>query len=87
MGKTKSNFSYNYPRVVKFLDKNGYDYKVFDSEGQHIRILGNTCLVDLWPSKMTYHIIEAEFPIDNKYPKLCFQFDKSELETLLNKTG
>lgn len=79
----KGNFDYNYPRVKKYLDDNDIEYQEY-SGGQHMKILGETAYVELWPSRMTYHVIQSERPLDGEYRRLSFYFDKDELEQILN---
>jgi hypothetical protein len=80
---SKGNFEYNYPRVIKYLQDNDIEYIEY-ANGQHLRILGAVSLVDLWPSRMTYHIVESEEAHDIKYHKLDINFDKEQLEKLLS---
>lgn len=80
----KGNFYHNAPIIHRFLKDNDIPYQEF-AGGQHLRIMGATKLVDLWPSRMTYHVIEAEDVISSEemgYPKLKFNCDVKQLEEL-----
>lgn len=80
----KGNFEYNYPKVIKYLKGKDIEYVEY-SGGQHLRIMGATALVDLWPSRMTYHIIQSEKPVRaNEYARLSILFDGDALGALLN---
>jgi hypothetical protein len=59
MSKRRGNFEHNYPLVIKYLKDNEIEYVEY-SGGQHLRIMGDVALVDLWPSRMTYHIVQSE---------------------------
>jgi hypothetical protein len=79
--KPRGNFERNYPRVIKYLEDHDIDYMEYNG-GQHLRILGPVSLVDLWPSRMVYHVIESEIPPDTKYHR---PDDELYDEKLLNK--
>lgn len=84
MGRRKGNFEYNYPKVIKFLNDNDIEYIEY-ADGQHLRIMGDVSLVDLWASRMTYHVIQSEeTTIANNYARLSFSFQEDELRNLLN---
>jgi hypothetical protein len=80
------HFDYNYPRVIKFLKENDVDYHEF-ANGQHLRVLAPSKIVDVWPSRMTYHIVTSEDVIfkskDEGYKRLNFWFDEAEFEKLI----
>jgi hypothetical protein len=59
MSRKRGNFDFNYPRVIKFLRDNRIDYIEY-AGGQHLKILGAISAIDLWPSKMTAHVIMSE---------------------------
>jgi hypothetical protein len=83
MSKRKGNFEHNYPLVVKYLNDNDVEYIEY-ANGQHLRIMGDVALVDLWPSRMTYHIVESEEAHRvNEYKRLSFNFDSKELARIL----
>ncbi len=81
----KGNFDYNYPKVIDFLKNNGYEYHEFN-DGQHLKIFGDACLIDLWPSRMKYHIIQTEGVDPNDYLSMNIYFSKKQLKKLL-QTG
>lgn len=81
---SKGNWSYNYPKVIKFLEDNGYEYHQCDEHGQHLKVMGATTIIDLWPSRMVYHIIRSEKAhCVNDYPRLSYYFNKDELRKVL----
>lgn len=88
MARRKGNFDYNYPRVIEYLKRNNIAYEEF-AEGQHLKIAGDGAWVELWPSRMTYHILAYTVPpeVDKNegYRRLSFYFKEKELETLLNQ--
>lgn len=84
MARSKSNHAHNYPRVIKYLEDKHIDYWQSDDH-QHLKILGPRTQLELWPSRMTYHVIESEVEIlsTNRYYRLSFYFNDKELEELL----
>lgn len=86
MSRSKGNFQHNYPRVIEYLKRNDIEYIEF-ANGQHLRIMGDVSLVDLWPSRMTYHIVESEEAHDVKYHRLDINFNQKQLDELLNGTA
>lgn len=84
MSKRRGNFEHNYPLTIKYLKDNKIEYIEY-AEGQHLRIMGDVSLVDLWPSRMTYHIVESENPYKpSEYSRLDFCFNEAQLERVLN---
>lgn len=83
MAKKGGNFDYNYPLVIKYLQDNGIEYQQY-ANGQHLKILGDVAYIELWPSRMTYHVIASEGRDDNRYRRLSLYFDEEELEDALN---
>lgn len=80
----KSNWQHNHPKVTSWLNDNDIEYIEYNA-GLHLKILGATAYVELWPSKMTYHIIQSEHPsASNKYGRLSPLFVAHELDDLLN---
>lgn len=84
----KGYFEHNYPHVINYLDSENIEYVEYNG-GQQLRILGATRLVDLWPSRMKYHIIASEVPTSTTYSSLGSWFfddddSKKELHDLLN---
>jgi hypothetical protein len=83
MSKRRGNFDHNYPLVINYLKANDIEYIEY-AGGQHLRIMGDVALVDLWPSRMTYHIIESEEAHRvNEYKRLSLNFDSKELTKIL----
>lgn len=82
----KSNYEFNKPRLVKFLRNKGYVYTILDEYEHHFRIRGDTALVDVWPSRMKYHVVESEYPDDGRYKDLNYYFSPKELEQLLTRS-
>jgi hypothetical protein len=83
VSKRRGNFYHNYPLVIKYLTDNKIAYAEY-ANGQHLKILGDTTIIDLWPSRMTYHIIRSEEPHrPNEYSRLSFSFDELELDRIL----
>lgn len=76
----------NYPKVRQWLTQKGFVWHEFNN-GTQFRILGNGVIVDLWPGRMVYHVIESEDVVsshDSGYPKLDFYFNPKQLNKLLN---
>lgn len=84
MARSNSNFHHNYPRVIKYLKSKDIPYNEYNG-GQHLKILGAVTAIELWPSRMTYHVLMSEHPESNKYNRLSFKFNETELDSLLNK--
>lgn len=85
MSRRRGNWGYNYPLVIEFLKKNGYEYAEFN-DGQHIKILTPTQQIEVWPSRMTYHIIESETqPTSKRWPRLNIVFDREAFRKLLEQ--
>lgn len=82
----KGNFYHNYPKVIKFLEDNDVTYHQFDAEGQHLRIMGHTAIIDFWPSRMKYHIVESEDAKRTGYYSLSYYFNEKEFKKLI-ETG
>ena len=84
MSKKGGNFEYNYPKVIKYLKDNDIEFFEYNG-GHHIKILGGTSLIDLWPSKMKYHVIGSEGPSTTGYYQLSSYFEEKELDEILNQ--
>lgn len=85
MSRSKGNFHYNYPVVMKYLKDNDVVYAEY-ADGQHLRIMGAVSIIDLWPSRMTYHVIKSEKPVRaDEYRRLNIYADIKELDKLLNE--
>lgn len=59
MSKRNSNFQYNYPILINWLRLHGIPYCEYGG-GQHLKILGATAAIELWPAQMTFHVLESE---------------------------
>ena len=78
---------HNYKHVVKYLQQKSIDYVEYNA-GTHLKILGATAAIELWPSQMTYHILKSENSIRaGEYNKLDFYFNENQLGNLLNESG
>lgn len=83
---SKPNYA-NYPKVKQWLQQKGYEFHEFNN-GTHLRILGDGRIVDLWPGRMTYHIVEAEDAIPSSqsgWPQLSRDFNPKELAKILTE--
>lgn len=83
----KSNFYHNYPLLTEWLHAEGLDYEEF-SAGQHLRVYGAMRQVDIWPGRMTYHILNSEdLPHSsyNGWNQLNRDFDPQEVNHILNE--
>jgi len=83
MGRQKGNWEYNHPKVIKYLKDNNVEYYSY-SGGQHLKILGDVAYIELWPSRMTYHVIQSEEPADTKYRRLNHFVNIEELDAVLH---
>ncbi len=77
----KGNFA-NYRLLEKYLEKNDIEYEKL-SEHQY-RILGPVAIVDVWPSRMTVHVLSTEDVDPNTYFRMSYYFDEKELTRVLN---
>jgi hypothetical protein len=77
----KANLN-NYTELEHFLKKNNIEY-VKINEYQY-RILGDVALVDVWPARMTVHVIATESVDPNRYFRLSYYFNAAELTDVLN---
>ena len=78
---SKGNFE-NYHRLEKYLADNDIEYEKLSPH--HYRILGNVAIVDVWPSRMTVHVIQTESVDPNRYFRLSYNFNPKELDNVLN---
>jgi hypothetical protein len=75
----------NQGQFIAWLDRNKIEY-VELNHGSQIRVWGATRLVDIWPARMIYHIIESEDVIPSHmqgYQHLSPQFHEKEVKELL----
>ena len=82
MARRATNYHYNYPRVIQYLRDNDIEYFEFN-DGQHLRIMGPVAMVDLWPSRMTVHVVVTEGVDPNRYFQLDWNFNPEQLEDVL----
>ena len=78
---SKPNYA-NYDLVEKYLAKNDIEYEKLSPH--HYRILGPVAIVDVWPGRMTVHVIQTEAVDPNRYFRMSFNFNKYELNAVLN---
>ncbi|HMT18527.1 MAG TPA: hypothetical protein PKD15_00665 [Candidatus Saccharibacteria bacterium] len=72
----------NYKLLEKYLEKNDIEYHKL---GDHqYRILGEVAIVDVWPARMTCHVIQTEAVDPNRYFRLDYHFNEKQLEAVLN---
>lgn len=87
MAKRKSNHHINYPALKELLEEMELPYEEFSKH--HFRIMGATHIIDIWPSRMTYHLHAGE-SIKSQEPyyrgELDMQFNKEQVIKLL-ETG
>lgn len=87
MGKKRSAFDTNLPELIKFCEANGYEYERPDP--YQFRIYGATHVIDIWPSRMTYHRVKGEvIKAHEPYPRgeLDFHFNEAQVKKLI-ETG
>lgn len=77
----KANYS-NYLALEKFLDTSDIEYHKLNKH--HYRILGDVAIVDVWPARMTVHVIQTEAVDPNRYFRLDYDFNAKQLEAVLN---
>ena len=77
----KPNYQ-NYGLLKKFLVTQGLEYVALSPH--HYRILGDVAIVDVWPARMTVHVVKTEAVDPNRYFKLNYNFKGSELLAVLN---
>ena len=76
----KANYS-NYKNLEKWLDDNDIEYHKLN-EHQY-RVLGDVAIVDVWPARMTVHVIATEGVDPNRYFRLDYNFNSSQLKAVL----
>lgn len=85
--KKPENFEYNRKALLAYCDERGYECHQFDNQYQ-FRVMGDTAMIDVWPSRMKVHVIASEYPeLTNDYRQLSFELSPSELDDLLNGSG
>lgn len=76
----KANKS-NYKALEKWLKKEQIEY--YKLNDHQYRILGDVAIVDVWPARMTCHVIQTEEVDPNKYFRLNYYFDSKQLNKVL----
>lgn len=72
----------NYAKLEKFLADKDYEYENL-TEHQY-RILGPVAIVDIWPARMTVHVLQTESVDPNRYFRLNYHFNEDQVEAVLN---
>lgn len=78
---SKANYA-NYPALEKYLNSNEIEFEKLSEH--HYRILGPVAIVDVWPARMTVHVLQTESVDPNKYFRLSYHFKEEELDKVLN---
>lgn len=76
----KANYS-NYHALEHYLRANDIEYEKLSAH--HYRILGACAIVDVWPARMTCHVIQTESVDPNRYFRLSYHFSADELTNIL----
>lgn len=76
----KGNFA-NYRALEEYLHKNDIEYEKLSPH--QYRVLGDAAIVDVWPSRMTCHVIQTEAVDPNRYFRLSYRFNGAELTKVL----
>ena len=76
----KANYS-NYGSLEKWLEENDIEYHKLN-EHQY-RVLGDVAIVDVWPARMTVHVIATEGVDPNRYFRLDYHFNWEQLACVL----
>ena len=77
----KANYK-NYVDVEKWLDENEIEYIKLNPH--QYRIMGDVALIDLWPARMTVHIVATEGVDTNEYFRLDYYFNPKQLKNVLD---
>ena len=76
----KANWS-NYQKLEEWLTSKDINF-VKVNEYQY-RIMGDVALVDVWPARMSVHIVKTEGTDPDRYMRLDYNFNGKQLEKLL----
>lgn len=76
----KANYS-NYLALENWLNSEGIEF--YKMNEHHFRILGPVALVDVWPARMTVHVIKTEAVDPNTYFRLDYEFNYKQLKAVL----
>lgn len=71
----------NHRLLSEWLDENEIEYEKLSVE--HYRILGPISIVDVWPSRMTVHVVQTESVDPNRYFRLSYRFNPEEMADVL----
>lgn len=85
MSKKPSNYKHNLANLIFLCSEKGYECDFVDPDCQQMRVFAATHVIDIWPSRMTYHRVMGE-TMQAKEPyhhELNWQFDRREVEELL----
>lgn len=77
----KSNHQ-NYKDLEAYLKREDIEYEKLSPH--HYRILGPSAIVDIWPARMTCHVIQTESVDPNRYFRLDYNFNEKQLTKVLN---
>ena len=77
----KSN-QQNYKDLEAYLAREDIEYEKLSPH--HYRILGPSAIVDVWPGRMTCHVIQTEAVDPNRYFRLKYHFNEKQLTAVLN---
>lgn len=72
----------NYHALETWLHNNDIDYHKLN-EHQY-RIFGDAAMVDVWPARMTVHVLHTEGIDPGRYFRLSYVFDGDELKQYLD---
>lgn len=85
--KRPENFANNKRDLIALCDELGFEYGFPDT--YQMRIWGATHVIDIWPSRMTFHRVRGEtIRAVEPYPRgeLDFNFNREQVKKLL-ETG
>ncbi len=84
--KKPENLKANVKALLEYCNANSYEVHQFNK--YQFRVMGDTAMIDVWPSRMKVHVIASEYPEKvNDYRTLSFNLDTSELDELLKRSG
>lgn len=87
MTKRRSFHAQNYPQLIALCDELGLEYEILDEFKQHIRIMGVTHVIDIWPARMVHHRVNGETIRSHEpWPRSLDQrFNKQQVTKLLTE--
>lgn len=77
----KANKS-NYKKLEQILKKNGIDF--YKLNYHQYRIFGPVALVDIWPARMSVHILKTEGVDPDRYFRLDYHINEKQVLAILN---